>query len=196
MRKYFIFSLLLLLTSYSLNSHLYSQKKQLDHTVYDGWKSLSGVTVSDDGKVVATLISPQEGDTALFIQKVDGRHFKPGASITIDRVRSYKLSSDGRWTVGLLKAPFAERRQARIDKKKKEDVPQDSLLIIDNQSFESYKIPGVKSYRTADELGSHIAYTIDTPKDTTDKKSSKQTETVILRNLLTQQEDSFKNVKQ
>ena len=192
MYKSFFLSLLLL----SVFGSLYSQKKSLDHTVYDEWKSLSGVTVSDNGKVVATLISPQEGDTALFIQKIDGRNFKQGASLTIDRVRSYKLSSDGRWTVGLLKAPFSERRQARIDKKKKEDTPQDSLLIIDNQSFESYKIPGIKSYRTADELSSHIAYTIDTPKDTTEKKNSKQKEILILHNLFTQQEDSFKNAKQ
>src|SRR5690554_4418318 len=187
MSKSFFLTISLLLITFAIYSH----KKQLDHSVYDGWKSLSDITISNDGKIVSSLISPQEGDTALFIKNSVNK-----IALTFDRVRSYKLSSDGRWTVGLLKAPFAERRQARIDKKKKEDVPQDSLLIIDNQSFESYKIPGVKSYRTADELGSHIAYTIDTPKDSTDKKSSKQTETVILRNLLTQQEDSFKNVKQ
>ena len=45
----------------------FAQKKQLDHSVYDDWKSLSNVSVSDNGKFVATIIKPQEGDSKLFI---------------------------------------------------------------------------------------------------------------------------------
>ncbi len=192
MQKSVFISIFLLLSS----TFIFSQKKPLDHTVYDSWKSLSNVKVSNNGKVVATLISPQEGDTALFIQKVEGRNTKPGESITVDRVRSYELSTDGRWTVGLLKAPFADRRQARIDKKKKDVLPQDSLIIIDNLTFQISKISSVKSYKTAVELNSHVAYTITTPKDTTDKNNAKQKDILILRNLLTHQEDSFKNAKE
>lgn len=183
----------LLLTAclFFFTSAIFSQKKQLDHTVYDGWKSLSDINISNDGKVISSLISPQEGDTTLFIKDTGNER-----TLTVDRVRSYKTSTDGRWTVGLLKAPFADRRQALIDKKKKEEMPEDSLVIIDNLTFRTEKIPGVKYYKTAPEMNFHVAYTIELPKDTNHKKDAKQEEILILRDLLTQKEDTFRNAKE
>ena len=35
----------------------YAQKKPLDHSVYDGWKSLSNIRISKDGKILTALIS-------------------------------------------------------------------------------------------------------------------------------------------
>ena len=90
--------------------------------------------------------------------------------LTVERVKNYKLFSNGRWTVGIIKAPYAARRQAMIDKKKADEMPQDSLLIIDNRTFAIQKIPGVKSYKTAQEPDFHVAYTLTLPKDTTNKK--------------------------
>jgi len=124
-----------------------------------------------DGNVVATLIAPQEGDTALLIQRLENKRattVTPNA--TFDRVTRYTLSRDGQWVVGLLKAPLAERRQARIDKKKKEEAPKDSLLIVDNRSFAVHKIPDITSYRTAREMGHHVAYSLTLPKDTAQKR--------------------------
>jgi dipeptidyl aminopeptidase/acylaminoacyl peptidase len=187
MSKSFFLTISLLLITFAI----YSQKKQLDHSVYDGWKSLSDITISNDGKIVSSLISPQEGDTALFIKNSVNK-----IALTFDRVRSYKLSTDGRWTVGLLKAPFADRRQARIDKKTKEEMPEDSLLIIDNLTFNTEKIPGVRSYKTAQDMIVNVAYTVALPKDTTNKKDAREKEVLILRNLLTQKEDTFRNAKE
>jgi dipeptidyl aminopeptidase/acylaminoacyl peptidase len=187
MHKFFLSLLLFLLTAFSL----FPQKKPLDHSVYDTWKSLVNTAVSDDGKIVGSLISPQEGDTSLFI-----KNNAENRTLTVERVKSYALSPDGRWTVGLIKAPYAARRQARIDKKKKDEMPVDSLLIIDNLSFATKKIPEVKSYKTAPEFNSHIAYTFSLPKEKGNKNDAKQKEIVILRNLLTQDEDTFRNVKE
>ena len=105
---------------------------------------------------------------------------------------------DGKWTVGLLKAPFAERRQARIDKKKAEDMPEDSLLIINNRTFEVQKIANVKSFKTAEESVTHVAYTTTLPKDTTKKedKKEKPKKLLILRDLLSQGEDTIHNAKE
>ena len=191
MHKTVFLSLALIISS----TLLFSQKKPLDHTVYDSWKSLTNTNVSNKGNIIAALIAPQEGDTTLFIQKTDSKNSKPSSSITFERINNYRLSTDGRWIVAIIKAPLAERRQARIDKKKKEDMPQDSLLIIDNQTFESYKIAGVKSFRTASEFNSYITYTTDLPVDSA-KNSSKQKDILVLRNLHTQQEDSFRNAKE
>ena len=56
-------SLFLSLALFLSATLLFSQKKTLDHTVYDNWKSLTNTNVSNKGNVVATLIAPQEGDT-------------------------------------------------------------------------------------------------------------------------------------
>ncbi len=192
MRRTISLTLVILFTT----SLIFSQKKPLDHTVYDGWKSLSSISISDNGEVVTSLISPQEGDTTLVIRKLNNKRLGDSRSMGIERVRNYKLSADGKWTVGLLKAPFAERRQARIDKVKKEDAPKDSLLIVNNLTFEINKIPDIKSYKTAAEMNSFVTYTIELPEDTTtngDKK--KKEEVVVLLNLDTKKEDTLRNVK-
>ena len=82
-------STLLSLCFLLLTTILYSQKKPLDHSVYDSWKSLSRTSVTHDGTITATLISPQEGDTSLMI-----RHIPGNRTLTLERVNSYTLSMD------------------------------------------------------------------------------------------------------
>ncbi len=183
----------LTIVGFLLTLSLFSQKKPLDHSVYDSWKSLSGTTVSDDGTIMATLIAPQEGDTTLVLHDLTGNR-----SLTLEQVNRYKLSSDGMWTVGLVKAPFAERRQARIDKKKGDDLPKDTLLIIHNPTFAVEKIAGAKSFKTAEKSFEHLAYSITLPGDTTEKeeKKEKSEELLILRDLISQREDTIRNSKE
>ena len=176
-----------------LSTTVSAQKKPLDHSVYDDWKSLQNITVSDNGNFVGTIISPQEGDSLLFI-----RDLKKNQSLTLKGVNKYALAPDGKYTVGLIKAPFAERREARIKKKKADEMPEDSLAIIHNDSFGIEKIAAVKSFRTAEEMGSHIAYSITQKADTTDKKNktAKPKELVVIRNIVTQHEDTVPNAKE
>ena len=139
----------------------FSQKKQLDHTVYDDWKSLSNTSVSDDGRFTVAIIRPQEGDSKLFIQDL-----KKKKNFEYNRISSYKLSPDGKHTVALLKAPFADTRQAKIDKKKKDEMPKDSLVVINNETFDYYILPNVESYKTSEKLGNYVVYTTIITPDT------------------------------
>ena len=43
-------------------------KKPLDHTVYDSWKSIGERMISNDGQFVVYTVNPQEGDGELVIQ--------------------------------------------------------------------------------------------------------------------------------
>ena len=167
----------------------YAQKKPLDHSVYDGWKSLSNIRISKDGKILTALIQPQEGDTTLWV-----KNLSKNRALTIERVKTYVVSPDGIFTVGLVKAPFAERREARIKKKKKEDLPKDSLVIVDNRTLAVRKIAGVKAFKAPEEMSGHIAYTVTAPKDTA-KKDKKEKDLLILHNLITQYEDTIRNAK-
>ncbi|MDD3556853.1 MAG: S9 family peptidase, partial [Proteiniphilum sp.] len=183
----------LTIAGFLLAFSLFSQKKPLDHSVYDNWKSLAGTTISDDGTIMATLIAPQEGDTTLMIRDLTNNR-----SLTVERVKRFSLSSDGKWIVGVIKAPLMERRQARIDKKKGDELPKDTLLIIHHPTFAMEKIAGVKSFKTADESFTHMAYSITLPADTAkkEKKKEKPEELLILRNLLSQREDTIRNAKE
>ena len=188
----------------------FAQKKQLDHTVYDDWKSLTNISVDNSGRFTIAIINPQEGDSKLFIQDL-----KKNKSFEHNRISSYSLSTDGKHTVALLKAPFADTRKAKIEKKKPDEMPKDSLLIIDNETFTYYILPDVKSYKTSQELGNYVAYAItlapdttkmgaDTTSVTTDsikskpkkKDISKKKEVVVLHNLITQQKDTLQNTKE
>ena len=188
--------------------HAHSQKKELDHSVYDIWKSLSNVSIDDNGRYTVTIITPQEGDDKLFIQDL-----KKNKKFEYNRISNYSLSPNGKYTVALLKAPFADTRQAKIDKKKPEEMPKDSLLIIDNETFLYHILPNVKSYKTPTELGKYVAYkttlqkaTTSLPKDTANatpndtvtnntknKDKDKDKELLILHNLKTQQQDTLRN---
>ncbi|MDD2515447.1 MAG: S9 family peptidase, partial [Proteiniphilum sp.] len=183
----------LTIAGFLLAFSLFSQKKPLDHSVYDNWKSLAGTTISDDGTIMATLIAPQEGDTTLMIRDLTNNR-----SLTVERVKRFSLSSDGKWIVGVIKAPLMERRQARIDKKKGDELPKDTLLIIHHPTFAMEKIAGVKSFKTANESFTHMAYSITLPADTAkkEKKKEKPEELLILRNLLSQREDTIRNAKE
>jgi hypothetical protein len=48
---------------------LWAQKKPLDHSVYDGWKSAGERSISNDGKYVVYAVNPQEGDGVLVKKK-------------------------------------------------------------------------------------------------------------------------------
>lgn len=190
MQRIFYHRLFIAFAFLSISLTSFSQKKQLDHSVYDDWKSLRDISISHDGRFVNAIISPQEGDSTLYI-----RNLKTGKELKIHRVNKYTLSPEGKFTIGLLKAPFSETRQAKIKKKKADDFPKDSLVIVNNEMFSVYKIADIKSYSAPAEPASHIAYKKTEPKDTT-KKSSKPKDLLIIRNLNTFTEDTINNSKE
>ncbi|MBQ6045442.1 MAG: hypothetical protein IJL42_07980, partial [Bacteroidales bacterium] len=54
-----------------------AQKKVLDHTVYDGWQSTTAPVLTDDGRIMAYQITPQQGDAELVIvETATGRELK------------------------------------------------------------------------------------------------------------------------
>lgn len=191
MKFFSIINISLFIFTLCLANSAFAQKKQLDHSDYDYWKSLTNVNISHDGKIATALESPQEGDTTLLVFDT-----ATNRTLTIGRVNRYTLSTDGKYTVGVLKAPFSDRREARIKKKKPEDAPKDSLVIINNSTFEMEKIADVKSFKTPSESFLHIVYTITEPKDTTKKGNAKPKDLLILRNIATQHEDTIRNVKE
>ena len=78
--------LVLLTASYST----FAQKKIIDHTTYDEWKSVSRTIVSHDGKYVSYEINPHKGDGYLYIYNVES-----GKLDSIPRGKRAKFAGDG-----------------------------------------------------------------------------------------------------
>ena len=52
---------------------VFGQKKPLTHGEYDGWKSLSQQSITDNGEWIKYEINPQEGDGMLYLYKVKSK---------------------------------------------------------------------------------------------------------------------------
>jgi dipeptidyl aminopeptidase/acylaminoacyl peptidase len=137
-----------------LPSLLQAQKKPLDHTVYDGWQSIGERAISNNGKWVVYTVTPQEGDAVLFIQSTEDKANKK----SIPRGYNLVLTDDSRFVVFKIKPLFNETREARIKKRKAEDMPKDSIGIVELGKDSVVKIARVKSYKTPERAGGWVAY--------------------------------------
>src|SRR5690554_2052550 len=155
-RKFTKFTLVFALASLCSFS-LWAQKPPLNHDVYDGWESLGGANISKDARYLYFMVSPQQGDAVLHIKDAQ-RHHTLG---TVDRAASVDFSPSGQYLTMLIKPLFSETRQARIEKKRGDDMPKDSLGIFSLQHQSLIKIPAVKSYKLPEEKGDYFAYLAD-----------------------------------
>lgn len=148
-------SLLAMALCFSIS--LFAQKKPLDHSVYDGWKSAGERTISNNGKYVVYSINPQEGDGTLYVKGLDNGYLKE-----IPRGYQATITDDNRFVVFKIRPYFKDTRDARIKKKKPEDMPKDTLGIIELGKDSVLKIARVKTFKTPKEGdGQWLAYHLD-----------------------------------
>jgi dipeptidyl aminopeptidase/acylaminoacyl peptidase len=136
-----------------------AQKKPLDHSVYDSWKSVQGTQLSDDGKWILYRIAPQEGDALAEIKTTSGN-----TKYTIDRATNVQFSRDGKYVIATVIPTFAETREAKRKKVKPEDQPKNSLVILDLSTGQQTKIDRVTSFMLADDDAGWIVYKPEPPK--------------------------------
>ena len=158
----------------------WSQKKPLDHTVYDGWQSVGERKINNNGTWIAYTVDPQEGDGQLVLQKTDATF-----STTIPRGYSISFSEDSRFLVCKIKPFFADTRNAKIKKKRPDEFPKDSLAIFDLGQRSLEKIAGVTSYKMPEKAGGLLAYQLV-------KKSSDSVKMTMAKDTAAKKQDSVK----
>ncbi|MEY3114305.1 MAG: hypothetical protein RL423_491, partial [Bacteroidota bacterium] len=178
--KRIVYSIFLVLLSISSQA----QKKPLDHTVYDQWQSIRDVLLSNDGNWMSYTVAPQEGDNILYI-----KHLKTNQSFNIDRGAQAKFTENNAFLIAKIKPKFDETRKAKIAKKKPEEMPKDSLVILTLSNGNIHKIPAVKSFQIPEFGNDLIAYLSD-PK--TDIK--KEGANLYFRDLNSEQERVYSNI--
>lgn len=179
-------------------------KKTLSHLDYDGWKEIPYKSLTPDGQHTVMLINPQDGDGRAFFQNL-----KTGTRDSVARVEMVSLSWDSRIAAFKIKPQQKLVKELRRQKKKKEEMPRDTLGIYAFATRAVEKIPDVRSYRMPEKNGSWLAYQPEPPRDekgkaaapTTGKKKVKKYSDdngyrLILRNLDTRKEVVFEYVKE
>jgi dipeptidyl aminopeptidase/acylaminoacyl peptidase len=129
------------------------QKRALTHADYDEWESLSSEKITKNGQYVGYQISPQDGDSRLEIFP----YAKPANKTTILRGMAFSFSADDGFAVGKIAPQKDSVRLLKLRKKKADDLPKDSLFILQLASGKIEKLARVKSFAIPSEKGSWIA---------------------------------------
>lgn len=157
--------LALTLQMLAIAAFAFAQKPALDHSVYDSWKSLRGISIPQNGNVLIYTISPGEGDATLVIEDL-----KAARKIEVPRGQRATLSQDGSKVIAVIKPLFSQTREARIKKVKKDEMPKDTLAIIDIATGGIRKFANYKSHNVPDKLFSHIAFELTPAKEKPQKE--------------------------
>ncbi|MBK8280567.1 MAG: S9 family peptidase [Saprospiraceae bacterium] len=162
---------LFLLASFSLHGQ---SKPPLDHTVYDSWQKISNHWLSPDGHYLVYTVDPQQGDGMLYIK-----------NLLTNRLDSCARGTAAAFTPGSthvivkIKPGYEEIRQAKIAKKKPEDMPKDDLLIFDLVHQTDTTTANVKSFAVAEKDRNLVVYlsektAIDTSKSKKPEANGKE----------------------
>jgi dipeptidyl aminopeptidase/acylaminoacyl peptidase len=146
----------ILLASVTAFSFAFGQKKILDHSVYDGWRSLANVTLSNDGKWVGYIYRPQEGDAVGELRNVVS-----GKIISLPRVSNWRFTEDSKFLIATHVALQSEVKKAAAARPA-QPAPKNKMVVVDLAKEESKTIDNVSSWSLAAEGSNWVLYQPDT----------------------------------
>lgn len=152
-------------------------KRPMNHRDYDPWNTITGQTLSRDGKFLAYSVFPEEGDGQIVVRNLaTGKEVRENAgalppapdtqSVEVPAegpgspVRNAKMAftADGKFLISSAFPKKADTDQAKKDKKRAEEMPQPSLLIFDLTSMKAARIGDVESFQVPETGESFVAY--------------------------------------
>lgn len=145
------------------------KKQALTHDVYDDWKTIPFKALTPDGNFAVYTINPQDGDG-----KVVFHNIKTNAINEVPRADNIKISVDSRFAFFKINPPKKMVDELRRQKKKKDDLPKDSLGIYSFMNRSVEKIPGVKSFQMPEKNGRWVAYHLEATKEIKEPKQNSE----------------------
>lgn len=143
-----------------------AQKRPLNASDYDRWQSVRAEKLSNDGRWIAYQIDLQEGDGRLEVTPAG--QAKP--KYTFARGYMAQFTPDNQFLVMRLKAPYADTRKAKLKKKKADELPRDSMAVLNLATGKITKLPNVKSFTLGKDAGNWVAVL----QDRKDEKSGRE----------------------
>jgi dipeptidyl aminopeptidase/acylaminoacyl peptidase len=179
MRNSYLFTLILIVLCVTTFSQ---EKRPISHDDYEKWETITSSDLSNDGSTLFYLLNPQQQDGNLIFHNL-----KSGDEVRVPRGSKAAFSSGNGFAVFHIEPPQALVRQAKVEKKKRDQMPKDSLGILILNSNQILKYQDVASYQLPKEPSDWIAFSVDfeeiqasiepveiTPSDTIPEPESKE----------------------
>ncbi|MCU0648686.1 MAG: prolyl oligopeptidase family serine peptidase [Gemmatimonadaceae bacterium] len=184
-----------------------AQKKPITQDTYDLWRTISGATLSPDGRFAAYTLSPVVGEGEVIVRDVSGatpgrewrfpRGFtgRPQLMAAADSAAQFapqpaQFSADSRTLAFLVYPTQSAVERARRGRVRAADQPRPSLGVLALASGELTTVPRVRSFRFARNGGRWLAYLLEAdpsaPRDTARTNNRPGREpgtTLVLRDL-------------
>ena len=150
-KKHLLSNLLILVFLFSGLS--FAEKKPLNHSVYDNWKSIGQRLISFDGNWIAYEVNPQRGDGWLFLYNL-----QTGQLDSVPRGSGPVFSPGSEYLAFRVKPEFEKVRQAKLDNKSSDEMPKDSLGIWNLKEDSKILIERIKTFAVAQEETPWLVY--------------------------------------
>lgn len=154
-----------------------ASKRPLSPSDFDSWRMLQGSTISRDGKWVAYVMQPQDGDGELFVKNTATnsewrapRGYRPptpppdpadpaatAAFQAMGRLLRPTFSADSKVLFFNIEPNKADILKARKDKKPAAEMPKNALGIMDLATGKVARVDEVKSYQVPEDGSGFVA---------------------------------------
>lgn len=145
----------------------------LNYRAYDSWNAIATPVLSDDGRYLAYVLQPEDGDPVLVVRNLD-----TGVERRELRASDPVFAGNGRFVVFTHVAPAAEIDSAMRAHKPPDQMPHEGAGILDLDSSQPAQITDeIQQIAVAHDGGSVIAlraYAAPTPKPLTAPNPLKQ----------------------
>jgi len=131
-------------------------KKILDHDAYDIWRGIDSQAVSNDGRWILYNLTLQDGDAELEVKGLTS-----DVTYSMPRGSAARFTHDSRFVVALVQPEKAAAKEAREQKKKPDEQPKDSLVILDLTAGDMFKLERVKGFELPADAGGWVAYLLE-----------------------------------
>ncbi len=129
------------------------ESRPLDHEDYARWNRIQSDVLSKDGRWLAYRLVPGEGDATLMIRDLEG-----GGEFALERGAQPRFTADGRYLVAMIDPMESVVDSLRAEGTRGDDMPDDSLAVVDLADFSVDRVPDVVSYRLPEDGGGWMAY--------------------------------------
>ncbi|NNE70336.1 MAG: S9 family peptidase [Rhodothermales bacterium] len=156
--RFLLPTLLLALTVQSAAAH---ERRALDHSDYERWKAVSDQQISADGRWAVWREAPDTiGDGHVLAARTAGDdHY------LIPRGDNPAFAGD--FVVALVHPPYDSTRQAKVDERPRDEMPGDSLVVLNLRDGSRTAFGPVQSFRVPEDGAAVVAILLDEETETT-----------------------------
>ncbi|HKX32996.1 MAG TPA: hypothetical protein VJ302_35270, partial [Blastocatellia bacterium] len=179
-------------------------KRPLTHRDYDRWRSIQGPQLSPDGRFLAYLLAPQDGDGEIVVRQLatgiewrSGRGWcRPSAAdpSQANSLAQIFITRDSRFAIFVIEPNKEDLTRPRGERRTVAEAPKTGLGIMDLSNGRVTRIDRVRSFQLPANGSGYLAYSLEPrPEDAgTDKRT--ESSPLILYHLANHTQRAFGNV--